>query len=159
MDWSNQRGTSVVSTHSRAEAAACHNSTHIFRQLVSTHSRAEAAAWNAWSLTTISPSFNTQPRGGGCRIVWLFDSEKQSFNTQPRGGGCWSSKSQSFSCRRFNTQPRGGGCLNNWLVTCWVVVSTHSRAEAAAYVIQILSCTLWVSTHSRAEAAAPYIKK
>ena len=39
------------------------------------------------------------------------------------------------------------------------MVSTHSRAEAAAAVMKIYDRNADVSTHSRAEAAAPYIKK
>ena len=70
-----------------------------------------------------------------------------------------------------------------WLASCSIEpVSTHSRAEAAAFAGQhgvgqlygfntqprggggiqsglILTQTWMVSTHSRAEAAAPYIKK
>ena len=36
----------IVSTHSRAEAAAAHQKTTPQAMLVSTHSRAEAAAWH-----------------------------------------------------------------------------------------------------------------
>ena len=39
------------------------------------------------------------------------------------------------------------------------IVSTHSRAEAAAFFdIFVQFYNISVSTHSRAEAAAPYIK-
>ena len=39
------------------------------------------------------------------------------------------------------------------------VVSTHSRAEAAAPFLIGRDFKHGVSTHSRAEAAAPYLKK
>ena len=38
-------------------------------------------------------------------------------------------------------------------------VSTHSRAEAAAEPVILGVFATKVSTHSRAEAAAPYLKK
>ena len=39
------------------------------------------------------------------------------------------------------------------------MVSTHSRAEAAASLLLFFNTIVTVSTHSRAEAAAPYLKK
>ena len=59
----------TVSTHSRAEAAAspCLKSRPI--KNVSTHSRAEAAAYYANDICQIRTGFNTQPRGGGCMRV------------------------------------------------------------------------------------------
>ncbi len=79
--------------------------------------------------------FNTQPRGGGCAgerrsaiILYL------RFNTQPRGGGCKSRLGESSRIRRFQhtaarrrlhiTTNKSVGAGN---------VSTHSRAEAAAF--------------------------
>ena len=81
---------------------------------VSTHSRAEAAANIIFIHFTICKCFNTQPRRGGCK--------------RP---------SPSFSViRGFNTQPRRGGCNSPTLVATFdCVVSTHSRAEAAAFSI------------------------
>ena len=35
----------------------------------------------------------------------------------------------------FNTQPRGGGCIRLCLYAFKTLVSTHSRAEAAALLI------------------------
>ena len=79
----------TVSTHSRAEAAALIRACEFLRHQVSTHSRAEAAA----------------------------------FLTGITGQGYFS----------FNTQPRGGGCKKTLPPTLKVaLVSTHSRAEAAA---------------------------
>ena len=42
---------------------------------------------------------------------------------------------------RFNTQPRGGGCrdIEDWIAER--LVSTHSRAEAAAAVDSVKICT------------------
>ena len=59
----------------------------------------------------------------------------------------------------FNTQPRGGGCQSPDDQIYDGVVSTHSRAEAAAVLKRLFCVHLLVSTHSRAEAAAPAILK
>ena len=57
--------------------------------MVSTHSRAEAAACGIAGVKAIVSGFNTQPRGGGCAFTIMFyPLFLQSFNTQPRGGGC-----------------------------------------------------------------------
>ena len=124
--------------------------------MVSTHSRAEAAADLGYSHLTHKLCFNTQPRGGGCTnknnrpcyssmfqhtaarrrlpsisTPFIFktsvsthsraeaaatsasniSSNNKCFNTQPRGGGCFSQHTainRATVC--FNTQPRGGGC-------------------------------------------------
>ena len=55
----------------------------------------------------------------------------------------------------FNTQPRGGGCFfQRFVIIVRIVVSTHSRAEAAACQFHREWDVVTVSTHSRAEAAA-----
>ena len=54
----------------------------------------------------------------------------------------------------FNTQPRGGGCDQWQTALSRDLVSTHSRAEAAAGQIRDIFYPTVVSTHSRAEAAA-----
>ncbi len=79
---------------------------------VSTHSRAEAAADQL-----------------ACYIVHSRFQHTAARRRLPRFG---------MSCIRpmggFNTQPRGGGCLALFL-PCLIatLVSTHSRAEAAAF--------------------------
>ena len=100
-------------------------------------------------------SFNTQPRGGGCWALgywalgyWAFQHTAArrrllfllllplgyfSFNTQPRGGGCFTPCFYRVAKMGFNTQPRGGGCIYDLADLVGAsVVSTHSRAEAAA---------------------------
>ncbi len=99
-----------VSTHSRAEAAAKQEEDRYNKRIVSTHSRAEAAAIDHIKRSHGESCFNTQPRGGGC--TW-----------RPRLLGVR---------RSFNTQPRGGGCTHLFLIRNQDLVSTHSRAEAAA---------------------------
>ena len=84
---------------------------YVFNWLVSTHSRAEAAATGKVKRRNRTRCFNTQPRGGGCK-------KSGGHKMQP-------------SC--FNTQPRGGGCICENQATSYALVSTHSRAEAAAY--------------------------
>ena len=55
----------------------------------------------------------------------------------------------------FNTQPPEGGCFDIVFVDyIGIMVSTHSRAKAAASPYQRASKSLRVSTHSRAKAAA-----
>ena len=101
--------------------------------MVSTHSRAKAAA--ATGGHVIGP-------GTG-------------FNTQPREGGCFERMDKLYISHCFNTQPREGGCLifSNIHDTIFIV-STHSRAKAAAGGLTKKSSKIPVSTHSRAKAAA-----
>ena len=122
-----------VSTHSRAEAAAQKMERLENQIFVSTHSRAEAAAFYGEFGTRYVASFNTQPRGGGCVNLYQFT----------RGDG----EFQHTAARRR---------LQNLFLdlSCGLVVSTHSRAEAAAPANVDLAPDGEVSTHSRAEAAA-----
>ena len=76
------------------------------------------------------------------------------FNTQPRGGGCTLSTCANFKGRGFNTQPHGGGCEVRHKGGYARLVSTHSRAEAAAKKNKTCDTVKHVSTHSRAKAAA-----
>ena len=79
-------------------------------ELVSTHSRAEAAATHIGQAPSPSGGFNTQPRGGGCKWLIKPTCTCACFNTQPRGGGCIHTAQRVFAISCFNTQPRGGGC-------------------------------------------------
>ena len=127
-----------VSTHSRAKAAAdylnakgyaitwfqhtaarrrlqCKLKIVLFCCLVSTHSRAKAAAIEKILLKSITYGFNTQPREGGCHFratTWLnFD------------------KFQHTAARRR--------LLRLGLFYVFLdVVSTHSRAKAAAFSVK-----------------------
>ena len=122
---------SVVSTHSRAEAAAWRREVRKPCKKVSTHSRAEAAA-NCLAVKRNSLLFQHTAARRRLLIASLIGTEALCFNTQPRGGGC-------IELERMELEER---------------VSTHSRAEAAAlHCSNVLLSTL-VSTHSRAEAAA-----
>ena len=60
-----------------------------------------------------------------------------------------------FSTRSFNTQPRGGGCSLKRGRGRQGIVSTHSRAEAAAKIEEVGEWYLDVSTHSHPKVAAP----
>ena len=84
----NPHDIELVSTHSRAEAAALTFFCPLFGCFVSTHSRAEAAASNDCFKNLDGNCFNTQPRGGGCKAITHPHSFIYGFNTQPRGGGC-----------------------------------------------------------------------
>ena len=60
----------------------------------------------------------------------------------------------------FNTQPRGGGCERELNNINEQVQFQHTAARRRLLEIEGKYTTLrLVSTHSRAEAAAPYIKK
>ena len=54
---------------------------------------------------------------------------------------------------RFNTQPPEGGCLVFYLVSSYLMVSTHSRLKAAVSRESMGKCRADVSTHSRLKAA------
>ena len=123
-----------VSTHSRAEAAAILNQHKRTTTKVSTHSRAEAAASYQLNKTGVKQCFNTQPRGGGCYSYIASSFFSGSFQHTAARRRLRNQVRQSIDCMGFNTQPRGGGC--NVLKSgeqYYKIVSTHSRAEAAAY--------------------------
>ena len=147
--------TSSVSTHSRAEAAARTYGRVKTVPAVSTHSRAEAAAGFLPVLPPSRASFNTQPRGGGCQGGNGRPKRCQSFNTQPRGGGCVLGDDENDRDHVVSTHSRAEAAAHHFF--CFFplcVVSTHSRAEAAAALFQKVKTCKNVSTHSRAEAAA-----
>ena len=123
--------------------------------MVSTHSRAEAAAQAFVLPTPLAPCFNTQPRGGGCGRKRNRGSGKRCFNTQPRGGGCDTRNALLLTLGKFqHTAARRRLPIKKSSLSIGTSVSTHSRAEAAAFDIHIPKITINVSTHSRAEAAA-----
>ena len=103
-----------VSTHSRAEAAATAPACKAAVLTVSTHSRAEAAAKREEKILPVEVVFqHTAARRRLLAIRHKRINSSMSFNTQPRGGGCWLEIFRELSCLRgFNTQPRGGGCNN-----------------------------------------------
>ena len=79
----------------------------------------------------------------------------KGFNTQPRGGGCQKGGGNSPSLFWF--QHTAARRRLQWLEEenhDAYRVSTHSRAEAAAFANSDDECNSTVSTHSRAEAAA-----
>ena len=127
----------VVSTHSRAEAAASHWLPTQDTDCVSTHSSAEAAAYcepNSRLILRVS----THSRAEAAARQRLYALQNRSgFNTQPRGGGCRKRRNYCMSGRSFNTQPRGGGCGKQRIINQIKLVSTHSRAEAAAALTRL----------------------
>ena len=80
--------------------------------VVSTHSRAEAAAVIKSSTFTRRRSFNTQPRRGGCPPEWEIAPSRVKVSTHSRAEAA-----AGFTCGKstplvgFNTQPRRGGCV------------------------------------------------
>ena len=148
--------SSYVSTHSRAKAAAPHllgfPST---RTTVSTHSRAKAAASLPQDQQMAYFSFNTQPREGGCLRTTTPSMSMSRFNTQPREGGCKVCNKRKSEVMGFNTQPREGGCSFLAIYTTPFLSFQHiaARRRLPSNVASALSNIL-VSTHSRAKAAA-----
>ena len=68
-------------------------------------------------------------------VAFLFSATKTGFNTQPRGGGCFESiciKQAIFEFQHTAARRRLRGFLSPYFVTD--PVSTHSRAEAAAFI-------------------------
>ena len=101
--------------------------------MVSTHSRAKAAALECARFIIQISGFNTQPREGGCfhhfgfgRCVKMFQHTAARRRLRLSG----STSLTVFQC--FNTQPREGGCAPLGHLVTWCIVSTHSRAKAAA---------------------------
>ena len=79
--------------------------------MVSTHSRAEAAAGKKLPYCIILASFNTQPRGGGCKIK-CGNLPAILVSTHSRAEAAASELNVgNIGLSGFNTQPRGGGCL------------------------------------------------
>ena len=108
----------IVSTHSRAEAAAKKVLKIFEDNLVSTHSRAEAAAL-IFALKGCNSNVSTHSRAEAAAPQKIFPINRHiSFNTQPRGGGC---------------------LLENGYTRSRWVVSTHSRAEAAADLSEVFA--------------------
>ena len=100
----------VVSTHSRAEAAAINDPQFSYLSSVSTHSRAEAAAAFKLQAAGNIDSFNTQPHEGGCTLFTFNIIFDKCFNTQPHEGGCTTRFTTVSKAGCFNTQPHEGGC-------------------------------------------------
>ena len=122
---------------------------------VSTHSRAKAAALSTCKTTALLPSFNTQPREGGCgrrqinlegKIMFQHTAARRRLHAAYRVLSLIPPFQHTAARRRlpghhfvlwhgfacFNTQPREGGCLLSSLFPQNIRVSTHSRAKAAA---------------------------
>ncbi len=144
---------------------------------VSTHSRAEAAAFNQAESPSYAISFNTQPRGGGCFLIYRLTVPINAFqhtaarrrlpnilfcfgmdfkvSTHSRAEAA--APKIAFIITRFNVSTHSraeAAAFANVVKLYKYIVSTHSRAEAAAAVAGFLGFTESVSTHSRAEAAA-----
>ena len=101
---------------------------------VSTHSRAEAAAYRGRLRIVLLRSFNTQPRGGGCardcttcQAILLFQhtaARRRLPQNMPWNCNCW--MFQHTAARRRLQRSRNSSFVSR-------SVSTHSRAEAAAF--------------------------
>ena len=122
---------------------------------VSTHSRTKAAASQNLSLPRGFERFNTQPHEGGCIRSIRGLSQISSFNTQPHEGGCLPPTGGSGRTGLFqHTAARRRLPIRSGKANQYTKVSTHSRAEAAAFGNAFVTIAFSVSTHSRAEAAA-----
>ena len=101
-----------------------------FRLAVSTHSRAEAAADKPRGFQADFASFNTQPRGGGCKPPVKKVHKSPVFQHTaarrrlPRVDIC---EPPPLDC--FNTQPRGGGCQANTTIVKSNLEFQHTAAR------------------------------
>ena len=130
------RVDTVVSTHSRAEAAAYSNPLpFVMRAIVSTHSRTKAAAHSFHLQYRSRRQFQHTAARRRLHIITItINSRIISFNTQPHEGGCpFDNERHRCVTPCFNTQPHEGGCKCIWaIIVVGFRVSTHSRTKAAA---------------------------
>ena len=122
-----------VSTHSRTKAAAS-NICYYYRQLkVSTHSRAEAAAHICGQIHCRLP-VSTHSRAEAAATINPYHSKRLNrFNTQPREGGCgWNWSAYRVKDTFQHTAARRRQLTSSWKGVLMLIVSTHSRAKAAA---------------------------
>ena len=124
----------VVSTHSRAKAAALRLVGFVLRPKGFQHTAARRRLqWSRVFWRCLLFCFNTQPREGGCLLMRRLPQVRQVFqHTAARRRLRASFLSVVLLLHRFNTQPREGGCVVAVKISLFVMVSTHSRAKAAA---------------------------
>ncbi len=106
--------------------------------------------------TTLLESFNTQPRGGGCQATRTGAEVTLPFqHTAARRRLLAILAIFVHFFNGFNTQPRGGGCVQPSSIVCHIALFQHTAARRRLRTgnsqIKLLRV---VSTHSRAEAAA-----
>ena len=152
---------SAVSTHSRTKAAA---SRLVLLPCMGMRFQHTAARRRLPSIRIVtSPSAVFQHTAARRRLHGRRQNShnpSSSFNTQPRGGGCICLLLHLNVIERFNTQPRGGGCLPLSTPTLTVTRFQHTAARRRLHGCwMFVGRPMLVSTHSRAEAAAPYLKK
>ena len=144
----------LVSTHSRAKAAA-----YAYRQLnisgeVSTHSREKAAAQ---MLTDSVGGFLFQHTAARRRLLRGWFGKCSNFYVSTHSREKVAAGQQNIAdCRlsRFNTQPPEGGCLLPYSASPFLSeVSTHSHPKAAGRQKTRTEKIKNVSTHSRPKAA------
>ena len=125
-------GKKRVSTHSRAKAAAFQfafsNSLKMFQ-----HTAARKRLPTCQKMTLSKKSFNTQPRESGCLKFLPYFDISWSFNTQPRESGCRFLVYELYISYWFqHTAARKRLLVTEAHHQGIKVVSTHSRAKAAA---------------------------
>ena len=119
--------------------------------IVSTHSRAEAAAKYLPVQTFYKMVFQHTAARRRLRFLSIGVRPTNSFNTQPRGGGCSPRPVEQKHQARFqHTAARRR--LRVWVnvFTPYGVVSTHSRAEAAAIAGAVFFATVFAFQHTAA---------
>ena len=145
----------MVSTHSRAKAAADVGINIELLDIVSTHSRAEAVALFDRTFHESQQCFNTQPPKGGCYTN--FPSIPPPFfvstHSHPKAAATMPCASSPILPFQHTAARRRLLALLCSLVVL-TLVSTRSRAKAAALNDKIIRGCSTVSTHSRAKAAA-----
>ena len=120
--------------HSCAEANALRDSYPKERKLISTNSRVKAAAAiDYWSFMHYLPFQHTAARRRLLMRVKFKNNSSIGFNTQPRGGGCTGTADNIADLLKFqHTAARRRLHHVKYTSVHPYLVSTHSRAEAAA---------------------------
>ena len=123
--------------------------------LVSTHSRAEAAAVIFVTRGQLTPSFNTQPRGGGCSMLEPHLSISIPFQHTAARRRLQTTPSISRTSQLFqHTATRRWLRLMPWVLSANVMFQ-HTAAQRRLQAHRTcgrFDCI--VSTHSRPKAAA-----
>ena len=132
------------------------DSNSYYRVMVSTHSRAEAVALFDRTFHESQQCFNTQPPEGGCAhyVLQKAGFTPVSTHSRPKAAAQLQSIHDDI-IKRFNTQPPEGGCRRQIKSLPYRNLFQHTAARRrlliTIFLIYFLTC---VSTHSRAEAAA-----
>ena len=167
----------IVSTHSRAKAAAKEIGIVVQMVHVSTHSRAKAAAGERTLNDEQRDSFNTQPREGGCRRnCALLKSHNVSTHSRAKAAAKTSigflrcnfvsthSRAKAAAVNKvipefltwsFNTQPREGGCFRDTRIIKRLLLFQHTAARRRLQPFAVFLLKRQMFQHTAARRRLP----